>query len=38
MMKFRDKMGEMKVKVILTVNRIMCDERGENFVDTALFS
>lgn len=36
MMKFRDKMGEMKVKAILTVNRIMCDERGENFVDTAI--
>lgn len=36
MMKFREKMGEMKVKAILTVNRIMCDERGENFVDTAI--
>lgn len=36
MMKFRDKVGEMKVKAILTVNRIMCDEKGENFVDTAI--
>lgn len=38
MMKFRDKMGEMKVKAILTVNWVMCDEKGENFVDTAIFS